>query len=78
MGGGPLYSNWLDPGWEENSMPLNGGAVYLQGPSDGASFVGYAWNVSFVDCSFSRNAAAGEGESMLMIDCMDNWSHPPY
>jgi hypothetical protein len=42
-------------------VPLNGGAVYLSGPSDGAGFVGYTMHATFDNCSFNGNAAAGEG-----------------
>ena len=48
-------------GGADNSIPFNGGAVLLLGPSDGASFVGYAMNASFASCSFTGNHAEGEG-----------------
>ena len=48
-------------GGADNSIPFNGGAVLLLGPSDGASFVGYAMNASFTGCSFTGNHAEGEG-----------------
>ena len=52
-------------GGADNSVPFNGGAVYLLGPSDGASFVGYAMNALFTDCSFTGNYAS-EGRSVVV------------